>query len=45
MGSSPLPCNEDYRGAAPFSEPETQAIKAYVEKNKERIKVVINCHA
>jgi len=32
-GSSNNPCQEDYRGPYPFSEPETQAIKNFVEKN------------
>ncbi|OQR87200.1 hypothetical protein THRCLA_10487, partial [Thraustotheca clavata] len=32
-GSSTDECAEDYRGTAPFSEPETQAIKSFVENN------------
>ena len=31
-GASDLPCEEDYRGRGPFSEPETQAIKAFIEQ-------------
>lgn len=30
-GSSPKKCAEDYRGPAPFSEPETKAIKAFFD--------------
>ena len=29
-GSSPDPCSEYYRGSAPFSEPETKAIRDFV---------------
>jgi carboxypeptidase T len=29
-GSSPFQCNQTYRGASPASEPETQAVQAYV---------------
>lgn len=32
-GSSSDPCQEDFRGAQPFSEPETQAIRNYVESH------------
>lgn len=32
-GSSPEPCAEDYRGSFPFSEPETQAVRDFVEKH------------
>lgn len=44
-GSSSKPCAEDYRGTAPFSEPETQAIKGFVEKYQNSLKVVVNIHA
>ena len=30
-GSSPLPSSETYRGIAPFSEPETQALRYFIE--------------
>lgn len=30
VGSSKYPCEEDYRGAGPFSEPETSAIRDFV---------------
>jgi hypothetical protein len=42
-GSSPNPCEEDYRGAAPFSEPETQAIKSYVD-GRYNLVTGINMH-
>nr|CCA17749.1 conserved hypothetical protein [Albugo laibachii Nc14] len=34
VGSSTDPCQEDFRGTRPFSEPETIAIKLLVERNK-----------
>ena len=34
IGSSPLQDDNDYRGAAPFSEPETQAIRDLCQKKK-----------
>jgi hypothetical protein len=43
-GSSPQPCDEDYRGHEPFSEPETRAIQSMVE-NLPNLKVAINLHA
>lgn len=33
IGSSPSPISEAYRGADPFSEPETRAIKAFLIEN------------
>jgi len=45
FGSSKRPCEEDYRGTTPFSEPETQAIKNFVDKYHSKIKVVLNLHA
>jgi carboxypeptidase A1 len=36
-GSSPYPCSEIYRGPAPFSEPETQALKNVVMSLKNPI--------
>lgn len=41
-GSSTNPSISTYRGEAPFSEPETQAIKALCERSK--FKVAINYH-
>lgn len=43
-GSSDDPCDETYRGAAPFSEPETQAIRNLVLKSR-KISTAINFHA
>ncbi len=42
-GSSDYPCEEDYRGEKPFSEPETENIKNFIENNNE-VKIVINYH-
>eukprot|EP00347_Sterkiella_histriomuscorum_P015559 403356572 len=44
-GSSGDPCEEDYRGPAPFSEPETQNIKKFLESKKDVIKFAFNMHA
>jgi hypothetical protein len=38
-------CSECYRGTAPFSEPETQAMKAFFEENSKNIKFVMNFHS
>ncbi|MBX2817998.1 MAG: immune inhibitor A [Saprospiraceae bacterium] len=43
LGSSPNPQSETYRGAAPFSEPETQAIRALAEGHDFRL--ALNYHA
>jgi len=45
LGSSSKPCDEDYRGPSPFSEPETQAVKLLVEKMAGSIKMAFNFHA
>ena len=42
-GSSNDPCQEDYRGEYPFSEPETKAIKNFVDSHPN-IKIVYNYH-
>lgn len=36
------PCSEDYPGPAPFSEPETEALRDLVKKNKDKIKFIYN---
>ena len=43
IGSSPKPCEEDYRGTSAFSEPETKNMKNFMEKHND-IKIVINYH-
>ena len=43
-GSSGNPCQEDYRGEHPFSEPETQNIKNFVDSHPD-IKIVYNYHS
>ena len=42
-GSSNKPCQEDYRGEYPFSEPETRAIKNFIDSHPN-IKIVYNYH-
>jgi hypothetical protein len=43
-GSSNDPCKSDYRGVKPFSEPETQAMKHFIETNP-LITSAMNFHA
>ena len=43
VGSSNSPCQEDYRGEFPFSEPETKAMKDFVDSHPD-IKIVYNYH-
>ena len=42
VGSSPYPFSDTYRGTGPFSEPETQAIRDFV--NSRHFAVAINYH-
>jgi carboxypeptidase T len=42
-GSSNNPCSDVYMGTAPFSEPETMAIKTFVE-SKPNVKVLLSFH-
>ncbi len=42
-GSSTDPCSDTHMGPRPFSEPETQAVKAFVESNPN-IKVLLSIH-
>ena len=44
QGSSSDPCSEDYRGRAPFSEPETNSIKNFVESHPNIVSGV-NIHS
>jgi carboxypeptidase T len=37
-------CRDDFRGPKPFSEPETQAMRDFVEQ-WDNIKIAINLHA
>lgn len=43
-GSSTNPTSDTYMGTEPFSEPETQAIKKYVEQN-ENVTVLLSFHS
>jgi len=42
-GSSPDPCSQTYRGTEPFSEPETQIIRDFVEDHN--FSIVLNYHS
>ncbi|MCO5143389.1 MAG: M14 family metallopeptidase [Oligoflexia bacterium] len=42
-GSSTNPCSDVFMGAAPFSEPETQAIKLFVE-TRPNLKILLSFH-
>jgi carboxypeptidase T len=42
-GASPSPNSDTYRGPAPFSEPESQAVKAFVESRKN-LKILLSYH-
>ncbi|MFP4469939.1 MAG: M14 family zinc carboxypeptidase [Bacteroidales bacterium] len=42
FGSSPNPASNTYRGTAPFSEPETQAVKSFCEGHD--FKLALNYH-
>ena len=44
MGSSKYPCEEDYRGAGPFSEPETAAVRDFVQAHPQ-LRIALNFHA
>ena len=39
------PCNPYYPGPSPFSEPETQAYKAFLTKHKDELAFIINMHS
>lgn len=43
-GSSDSPASDIYHGASPFSEPETQAIKKFIERNPT-IRVLLSFHS
>ncbi|KAL5279590.1 hypothetical protein ACFFRR_003902 [Megaselia abdita] len=44
-GSSGNPCDETFRGAAPFSEPECKALSDYVRSIKDNIGVYLAYHS
>lgn len=45
-GASNHPCDEDYRGPSAFSEPETQAIRDFIEGgNGKKVKIAFNYHS
>ena len=47
FGSSTDPCDWNYRGKAPFSEPEIRQVKNFLEKTQEglSVKVSLNFHS
>jgi hypothetical protein len=45
LGTSGNPCQVDFRGYAPFSELETQAVKTWIEQHRHKIVLYINFHA
>lgn len=44
VGSSADPCNPNYAGPAPFSEPETRAIRDFVTPIKDKIDLYLALH-
>lgn len=44
-GAGPQPCQEIYRGSAPFSEPETSAIQSFVLGHKDSLKAYLSFHS
>lgn len=44
-GSSTDPCEESFRGATPFSEPETRAVRDFLRSHKDEVKFVYNFHS
>jgi hypothetical protein len=44
-GSSDNVCQEDFRGPYAFSEPETSALRDFVEAHKDTLVVAFNFHA
>src|SRR5690606_38232143 len=43
VGSSPNPWSETYRGTAPFSEPETQALRNFLGSGRS-VRIALNSH-
>ncbi|XP_055912211.1 carboxypeptidase B [Eupeodes corollae] len=44
-GSSQNHCSEVYSGLRPNSEPETQAVKRFLDRNRNRVKLVLDVHS
>jgi len=44
-GASSNPCSEVYAGEAPWSEPETRALKEYLTSNKDKYNVYLAFHS
>ncbi|XP_055379067.1 carboxypeptidase B-like [Condylostylus longicornis] len=45
VGSSQNLCSEVYSGRSPYSEPETQAVRRFLEANRFRAKLVLDIHS
>ncbi|XP_049786272.1 carboxypeptidase B-like [Schistocerca cancellata] len=45
IGTSESSCGEAYAGEGPFSEPETRALRDYILKNADRIKLYLTLHS
>ena len=43
IGSSPYSYDETYRGASPFSEPETQCLREFIDSRQ--FKIIMNFHS
>ncbi|KAF2363215.1 Carboxypeptidase activation peptide [Trinorchestia longiramus] len=44
-GTSGNPCSDTYRGAAPFSELETRALRDFLQEHKQEIEVYLSIHS
>lgn len=40
-----FPCQEDYSGSAPFSEPEAQALRNVLNEFKPNVKLYLSLHS
>lgn len=45
VGASRLPCDINYAGTQPFSEPETKALSNFLIEHKKQIKIYISLHS
>jgi len=45
IGASEYECDDIYMGSQAFSEVEAQAVRDYINKNKDTIKLYITCHS
>ena len=45
IGASSFPCSGTYAGSAPFSEPESLAVKDFIDKETVKMDVFITTHS